>query len=233
MNCANHPLNDAVSYCGQCGRALCAECKREVSGMVYCENCIAARLHSPLPPWGGVGGGPSPGVALALGFVPGVGAIYNGQFTKAVAQVLIFGCLIAMQDRVHGGLDALFGLSAFAFYFYMVIDSYNTAKAKSLGKPIPDIFGLSEIRVNAPIGAALLIGLGALLLLDNLGVHWISQLGKFWPVLLIVGGILLLQRRLGGGSVSPSPPAPPAHPALPPLEKPSEGPSNIPGPKGL
>ena len=227
MKCANHPLNDAFSYCGQCGRSVCNECKRDVSGMVYCESCLTARLHSPLPPWGGVGTGPSPGVALALGFIPGVGAIYNGQITKAISQVLIFGCLIALGDRVHGGLDAVFGLGAAAFYFYMVIDSFQTAKAKSLGKPVPEWFGLSEVKVNAPIGAALLIGLGVLFLLDNLGYSVFNQISKFWPVLLIVAGFLILQHRLGGGSTPPAP----ASPVQP--EKPAEGPSNIPGPKGL
>ena len=228
MKCVNHPLNDAVSYCGQCGRSLCTECKRDVSGMVYCETCLAARLHNPLPPWGGMGAGPSPGVALALGFIPGVGAIYNGQFTKAIAQVLIFGCLIALGNRVHGGLDTLFGLASAAFYFYMVIDSFNTARAKSLGKPVPDMFGLTEFKLNAPIGASLLIGLGVLFLLDNLGIPVISQISKYWPLLLIVAGVLMLQRRMSAGSAPPpSPPAPPQ------LEKPGEGPSNIPGPKGL
>lgn len=227
MKCANHPFNDAVSYCGQCGRSLCAECKRDVSGMAYCESCLAARLHNPLPPWGGVGVGPSPGVALALGFIPGVGAIYNGQITKAITQVLIFGCIIAMGDRVHGGLDTLFGLGAAAFYFYMVIDSFQTAKAKSLGKPAPDMFGIGELKVNAPIGAALLIGVGVLFLLDNLGVPVINQISRFWPVLLIVAGFLLLQRRLGGAPASPTP----ASPVQP--EKPAEGPDNIPGTKGL
>jgi hypothetical protein len=195
--------------------------------MVYCESCLAARLHNPLPPWGGVGTGPSPGVALALGFIPGVGAIYNGQITKAISQVLIFGCLIAMSDRVHGGLDTVFGLGAAAFYFYMVIDSFQTAKAKSSGQPVPEWFGLSEMKLNAPVGAALLIGLGILFLLDNLGIPVLNQLGRFWPVLLIVAGLLLLQRRLGGGSTH----QPPTGPVQP--ERPAEGPGNIPGPKGL
>jgi hypothetical protein len=230
MKCANHPLNDSVSYCGQCGRPLCAECKRDVSGMVYCENCLSTRLHSTLPPWGGAGAGPSPGVALALGFIPGVGAIYNGQFTKAISQVLIFGCLIAMSNRVHGGLDTLFGLGAAAFYFYMVIDSFNTAKAKAAGKPVSDMFGLGEWKMTAPIGAALLIGLGVLFLLDNLGIPVLDQIGRYWPVLLIVAGFLLLQRRLGGGSHPPGPPTPPSPPKT---ERPAESPSNIPGPRGI
>jgi hypothetical protein len=224
MKCANHPLNDAFAYCGQCGRSLCNDCKREVGGMIYCESCLSARLHT-FPP-SLVGAGPSPGVALGLGFIPGVGAIYNGQVIKAMVQVLIFGSLIALGDRVHSPLDTIFGLGAAAFYFYMVIDSYQTAKAKQLGKPAPEWFGLGDTKMNVPIGAALLIGLGALFLLDNFGIPVFSQIGKFWPVLLIVLGILLLQRRLAG-----SKPETPAAPASP--EKPSEGPSNIPGPRGL
>ena len=227
MKCVHHPLNDAFAYCGQCGRAVCNECKRDVSGMVYCESCLAARLQSPLPPWGGIGTGPTPGVALALGFIPGVGAIYNGQITKAIMQVLIFGSLIALGDRVHGPLDTIFGLGAAAFYFYMVIDSFQTAKAKCSGKPAPEWFGLSEIKMNAPIGAALLIGLGVLFLLDNFDVPVFAQISKFWPIILIVAGVLLLQRRLGGSAPAPTPATPP------PPEKPGDGPSNIPGPKGL
>jgi len=226
MKCANHPLIDSSSYCGQCGRSLCADCKREVSGMVYCESCLATRMRNPLPPWGGVGVGPSPGVALALGFIPGVGAIYNGQVTKAISQVLIFGCLVALSNRAHGGLETVFGLGAAAFYFYMVIDSFQTAKAKATGQPVPEWFGMSEMKLNAPVGAALLIGLGILFLLDNLGVPVIDQLGKFWPVLLIVAGFLLLQRRFKGPhapSIQPNPPLP---------EKKEDGPGNSAGPKG-
>jgi hypothetical protein len=225
MKCANHPLNDAFAYCGQCGRAVCNDCKREVGGMTYCESCLSARLHSPLPPWGSVGVGPSPGWALALGFIPGVGAIYNGQISKAILQVLIFGSFIALGDR-EGGLGSIAPVAATAFYFYMVIDSFQTAKAKALGKPAPDWFGLSEAKLNAPIGAALLIALGALFLLDNLGVPVIRQIGKFWPLLLIGAGLFLLQRYVGGPK-----PQPPAGP--PASEKPPEGPSNIPGPRGL
>jgi hypothetical protein len=226
MKCAYHPLNDAFVYCGQCGRSLCNDCKREVGGMVYCESCLAARLHTSLPPLGGSGAVPSPGVALGLGFIPGVGAIYNGQIVKAMVQVLIFGSLIALGDRVHSPLDTIFGLGAAAFYFYMVIDSFQTAKAKQIGKPAPEWFGLGDTKMSAPIGAALLIGLGGLFLLDNFGIPVFSQIGKFWPVLLIVLGVLLLQRRFGGSKAQT-----PAAPASP--EKPSEGPSNIPGPRGL
>lgn len=198
MKCANHPLNDSVAFCAQCGQPICEPCRREVKGTSYCEPCLSARLQPPLWSSGGQhAAGGSPGVALALGFIPGVGAIYNGQIAKAMVQVLLFGSLIALSDRVHGPFGPIFALGAAAFYFYMVIDSYQTAKAKQMGQPTPEWFGLNELKMDAPIGAVLLIVLGLLFLLDNLGVHVFSQIGRFWPVLLIVLGLALLQKRLG------------------------------------
>jgi TM2 domain-containing membrane protein YozV len=221
MKCAKHPETDSVAFCAQCGRALCAECKHEVKGTTYCEECLAAHMQTfnPLAPTTG----PSPGIALALGFIPGVGAIYNGQVIKGMVQVLLFGSLIALSNRVGDPFDTIFGLGAAAFYFYMVIDAYQTARARQLGKPAPEWFGLSDMKMNAPIGAALLIGLGVLFLLDNFGVPVIRELGKFWPVLLIVIGILLLQRRMGGH---------PNH-GTQSSDANKHGPGNISGPQGM
>lgn len=120
MTCSLHPDIDSVAFCGQCGRALCRECKREVGGMIYCESCLDARLRgSALPPILGPNIGPNPGLALFLGFIPGVGSIYNGQIVKAMVQVLIFGSLIALTDRVGDPFGTIFGLGAAAFYFYI------------------------------------------------------------------------------------------------------------------
>ncbi len=225
MKCSNHSLVDSVAFCGQCGRPLCGECKRDVRGMVYCENCLAARLQGPgLPPL--LRAGPSPGIALALGFIPGVGAIYNGQIVKAMLQVLIVGSLIALNDRAGSPMDTIFGLGIAAFWAYMVIDSYQTARRKLLGQPTEEWFGLGDMKMNAPLGAALLIGLGVLFLLDNLGIPIFRHASKFWPVLLIVVGVILLQRRMGGSS-----PPPPAGPEIP--GAPKESPHNIPGPRGM
>lgn len=217
MTCANHPQTDSVAYCGQCGRPLCPVCKREVSGMIYCETCLANRLRSStLPPMVGLGEGPNPGLALFLGFIPGVGSIYNGQIMKAMVQVLIFGCLIALSNRVGGPFDTIFGLGAAAFYFYMVIDSYQTARRRQLGQPPEEWLGLGDFKMNAPIGAALLIGLGALFLLDNFGIPVFESITRFWPVILIVIGLIMLQHRMrrggppsgGGGSAPGGPQAP-------------------------
>jgi TM2 domain-containing membrane protein YozV len=226
MKCVNHSSVDSVAFCGQCGRPLCGACRHDVRGMAYCENCLAARLQGPgLPPLYGPSGGPNPGVALALGFIPGVGAIYNGQIVKAIVQVLIFASLIAMGDRAEN-MGPLFGIGAAAFYFYMVIDSYQTAKRKQLGQPAEEWFGLGDMKMNAPIGAVLLIGMGALFLLDNLGVPVFRHVGKFWPVLLILIGLALLQRRFSRGSAVTPPGAEP-----PGASK--QGPTDFPGPLSM
>jgi hypothetical protein len=181
--------------------------------MTYCENCLAARVQgSTLPPLLGASGAPTPGVALGLGFIPGVGAAYNGQVVKGLLQVLIFISLWGLAERI----DVL-GWAVAAFWIYIAIDSYQTARRKQLGLPTEEWFGLGDARMNAPIAAALLITLGALFLLDNLGLPVFQHVAKFWPVLLIVVGIILLQRRTGRGG-TPSPPP---------------GPGGAPGPPGL
>ena len=53
MNCANHPNMPNVAYCRTCGKPLCAGCQRDVQGVIYCENCLAERLHGVHPPGGG------------------------------------------------------------------------------------------------------------------------------------------------------------------------------------
>jgi hypothetical protein len=227
MKCANHVEVDSVAFCGYCGKPVCGECRKEVRGTSYCETCLAERLQ---PSKGAAKtkptGSPNPGVALGLGFIPGVGAIYNGQVLKAIAQVLIFGSLIAMGDRVHGSGGGLFGLAIAAFYFYMVIDSFQTAKRKSQGLPVEEWFGLGDARLNAPIGAALLIGLGVMFLLDNFGVPIFPLVGRFWPLGLIAIGLLMLKKRLQGDAT----PAPPSFPPEPPKSGPGSFPS---GPQSM
>ena len=73
--------------------------------------------------------GSSPGLAALLGFIPGVGAMYNGEYTKGFIHVLIFASLIWATDHVND----LFGLGIAAFVLYMPIEAYQTAKAKLMG----------------------------------------------------------------------------------------------------
>src|SRR5438270_13580663 len=151
MNCAVHNQTQAVAYCRTCGQAPGEECKRDVMGAIYCEPCIAARLQGapgvnvpgativaplPVPP-----GAPSPVIAGLLGFIPGVGAMYNGQFVKAFAHVVIFVMLIIAANNIHWA----FGWMIAFFIFYMAFEAYKTAEAKRHGLPAPDPLGLDKM----------------------------------------------------------------------------------------
>ena len=85
---------------------------------------------------------PSPTVAALVGFIPGAGALYNGQFTKALIHVLAFASFIWLAAEGYG----LFGGLMIAFtVFYMVADAYKTAEARLYGLPVPDPFGLASL----------------------------------------------------------------------------------------
>ena len=154
MTCAIHPDIPASAYCRTCGKGLCESCKREVKGVIYCQDCLAARLEGTVPPGAQVPPStvvvpvtetaPNPGLALFLGFIPGVGAFYNGQYIKGFAHVIIFALLIRMAD-IGGPWDVLFGLAIPTWIFYMVADAYRTARARLLGQPLPDPLGLNNL----------------------------------------------------------------------------------------
>jgi hypothetical protein len=143
MNCANHPDVAVVAYCQSCGKPLCAACMRSVGGVVYCEPCLQARVAPP-PGTQAFPGGPGyhahPMLAGLLGFIPGVGAMYNGQFVKALAHVLIFAVFVSLADK-----SFVFGLMIAAWVFYQVFDAAQTAKARRDGLPLPNPFGLNDL----------------------------------------------------------------------------------------
>jgi len=222
MNCANHPQNPVAAYCRTCGKPVCASCTRQVMGVIYCENCLAERVSGSAPPpslvpyhgvyRGPVQTGPNPALAgILAGFFPlGVGAVYCGQYAKALAHLIIFVLLIVgANEASHSHSDAMgwiFGLGIAAFYFYQLIDAIKSAKAIQLGQPAPDPFGLGSMfttgekheqaRAGVPTGAVILIVLGALFLLHNLG-PWYLSFDIMWPILLVaLGAWLFVKRRV-------------------------------------
>src|SRR5271156_1704826 len=147
MNCINHPETPVAAYCQNCGKALCSECTRPVGGFIYCEQCLAAKVGvpgaqpgAPFPGDPMLVSGPNPALATILGIIPGVGAMYNGQFVKAMIHVLVFVILIAITDQ-----HDFFGFFIAAWVLYQIFDANQTAKARRDGLPLPDPFGLNEL----------------------------------------------------------------------------------------
>jgi hypothetical protein len=142
--------------------------------------------------------GGSPGLAFLLGLIPGVGAVYNGQYAKGLIHVVIFGILISVASNGASGFEPLFGLLIGCFYFYMPFEAYHTAKLRNAGLPVDEFSGVMPRRgpSSAPVGPIVLIVIGVLFLLSNLEVIEFRKLMRFWPAVLIVLGIYMLYERV-------------------------------------
>ena len=179
-----------AGYCRQCGKALTPETLREVQGAYYCSDCLAA--------W--VSQGPQrrkssegrAATAAVLGIIPGLGAVYNGDYVKALIHVLVFGSIISLIDRSPG----IFVPMLVAWIFYMPFEAYQTAKARAQsGRPNP---ADAPLRRRETIGPVLLIAIGTLALLNELNIIDFDRILSFWPLGLIALGVWLLMKRQEG-----------------------------------
>jgi TM2 domain-containing membrane protein YozV len=233
MNCANHPELQAVAYCRECGKPMCADCQRPALGSIYCAEHAPVTAtaipelpppvpqdykardyrtfaeapttepsflpppppppHNPytaaepvvVPPAGNPNSHPL--LALFLGFIPGVGAIYNGQYAKGLIHAVVFGVLVSIASSSHGSgvLTPLIGILIAAWVFYMAFEAFHTASKRRNGIAVDEFSSIMDVQPTQgrfPIGAVILIGLGFILLLDTTDIIDIEQLTRFWPV---------------------------------------------------
>ena len=212
-----------IGYCRVCGKALDESNATAAEGTLYCTEhgpqaqvsgsvppplpneppspYTAPAYHAvpPLPP--SADARVSPGLAFILGFIPGVGAVYNGQYAKGLVHVVIFGSIIGiLSSGAARGFEPLFGLMIPTFVFYMCFEAYHTAKKRRDGEMVDEFSGLvrrdSAAPSRFPLAPALLIAFGILFLLDNLEILKIGRLLRYWPAALIVLGLYLLYERI-------------------------------------
>jgi hypothetical protein len=216
ITCANHPELPVAAFCRTCGKPLCAACRRQVAGTVFCsEHAPATTSSTPPPPrTPPVNDSPytapppssahsmhtSPALAFLLGFIPGVGAIYNAQYAKGLVHAVVFGLLItAVSSHSVHGFGPLLGIMIAVFVFYMALEAYHTARKRQSGEPIEEFSSLVGTGEDGfPTGAVVLIGLGFLLLLNTLDLISIEAALRFWPAGLILIGAYMLYSRLKG-----------------------------------
>jgi len=228
MNCQNHVDVPATAYCRACGKPVCDECRRDAFGTVYCAEHVPAPappLSAQAPPAPGPGAPPygmpvppmgpqasyayadvSPGLALFLGVIPGVGAIYNGQYAKGMVHAIVWGVLMSIADsRAAHGLEPLFVIGVIAWMAYMAFEAYHTARKRRMGEPVDEYSSLIDLRGrhNVPVAGIVLIVLGILLLLHTLDLLDFERVSRYWPVLLIAAGAYLLYGRFTGHDSAP------------------------------
>src|SRR5215475_13406770 len=222
MKCAVHPEVDATGFCRNCGKALCSTCARPVRDVLYCENCLAAGMgmavpqpQSPMsdpysapnyqtnfvPPATAVPpanpGRPSGAIAFMLGLFPGLGAVYNAEYNKALIHLVVFTAILlglveaANADDFSVGPVLVLSLMLAGFVFYMAFDAMRVAQAKVNGETVND--PLNEFSKKLPIGPIILIGIGGLLLLGNFHIFRYLNINfwRLWPLVLIAVGIMM------------------------------------------
>ena len=141
MDCVNHSGVSATAYCQNCGKPLCATCVRTATGgQILCEPCWTSWQTLQQPFVATQSQGPNPAAAAVLGLIPGVGAMYNGQFFKGLIHVVIFAVLVSITEY-HG----IFGLFIAAWILYQSFEAFHTARALRDGQPPPDPLGLNEV----------------------------------------------------------------------------------------
>ena len=141
----------------------------------------------------------SPGVAAFLGFIPGVGAIYNGQYAKGLVHAVIFGLIISIMSHSGGEGEPMLAFLLVAWVFYMIFEAYHTARKRMLGEPVDEFSSLVNMRPAGrgfPTGAVALIVLGVVLLLNTLDILDFRYIARYWPVVLILAGVYMLWARL-------------------------------------
>jgi len=212
MTCAVHSDVDAVGYCRNCGKAMCSTCVRPVRDVLYCEDCLASIMGIPgvtpaaapgaevpassLPPATPVGRSTSsPGVAFVLGLFPGLGAVYNGEYNKALIHIVVFAAMIVgLSSDIGDSADVLLSLLLAGFVLYMAFDAMRTARARNFGEaPVDPLESWSK---NRPVGPIILIALGVLFLLNNFSWFPFYRIGRLWPLVLIGVGVLMFRNRL-------------------------------------
>ncbi len=194
-------INRAVVQCSRCARPLCPVCDHRIRGFPYCQDCIVSgvellqqqqqsRLGASSAEM--VRRKTSPLVALLLSFiVPGLGAAYNGQTSKALVHFTIFASFIQMATVTDG--VAFFILGFIGTWLFAAVDAFRTAQLIRSGlAPDAESDAIARRLYGNPLAwAVVLISLGTIFLLHTMfGVR--LPVREFLPVVLVLLGAYML-----------------------------------------
>ncbi|MEN3000358.1 MAG: hypothetical protein ABDI19_00770 [Armatimonadota bacterium] len=137
MNCFLHPHTPATDRCTDCDQPICEVCTVRVNTRPYCEACAANHhQHSAL-------------TALVFGLlVPGLGQVYNGDYSKAIA-IFLTGWLIL--PWIYGIVDA-------------VLVAQEIAEGRRLEQGVPPGYLILALKIGAIFFSCLYISLVWLLI---------------------------------------------------------------------
>ena len=191
---------DGVSYCSECapsvqppveGASPADEILRGAHQVTIDTATVASAVNQRTKEaFSTAADGPHPFLAGLLGFVPGLGAVYNGQYVKGIVHAAIFGMLIAISTSSdHEAIPALMVPLVVFFVLYMPIEAVRTARAIRRGEQVEEMSGIVGVLFDAsndsPVPGVLFIALGVFFLLFTLGVLDAELVFKAWPLIIV------------------------------------------------
>src|SRR5947209_18344670 len=202
MNCNYHQKNAATVQCSQCARPLCLACDHRIRGFPFCQDCIVAGVEmlryqqSRISDAHVIRRKTSPFVATLLSFfVPGLGAAYNGQTSKAIVHFAIFASffqLALVTQSVEFGLP-LYIAGFFGVWLFSAVDAYRTAPLLPAGlAPDTEQYVIARPLYGSPLawGVTLMV-LGTIFLVHSfIGIR--LPIRQVLPVLLLLLGAYML-----------------------------------------
>jgi hypothetical protein len=198
MICSYHNMNAAVVQCSRCARPLCPACDHRIRGFPYCQDCIVAGVEL-LQQQPALLAAPhqilrrtSKWVATLLSLiVPGLGAAYNGQTSKALVHFALFASCWQMAAVTNAVM--FFVLGALGVWLFAAVDAYRTAQLISMGlTPNAESDPIARRLYGHPLAwSIVLIALGSIFLMHTLfGVQF--PVRQLLPVALVVLGAYML-----------------------------------------
>src|SRR5436189_3131136 len=198
MTCNYHQKNAATVQCSQCARPLCLACDHRIRGFPFCQDCIVAGVEmlryqqSRSSDAHVIRRQTLPFVATFLSFfVPGLGAAYNGQTSKAIVHFAIFASFFQMAVITDG--ISFFVLGVFGTWLFAAVDACRTAQLIRAGlAPDAEEDAITRQLYGNPLAwGVTLIVLGTMFLSHTLlGLQF--PMRRALPLLLVIlGGYIL------------------------------------------
>jgi hypothetical protein len=183
---------ESQETCNACRKPLCGECAHKIKGKAYCQECLVEGAEWVATLKGLRLPSDAPRRAAFCAIVPGLGAVYNNEYLKAITYFAVWAALSTMGSRVNG----IFVVGAIVFVIFTMFDAYRCAEAKIRSRlqsgTAPE--GPAQQDKTTIGWGIFLIVLGVLFLLENIIPYYF--LNRLWPLLFIALGAFLIYRAI-------------------------------------
>ena len=220
MQCKNHPEENGVNTCNQCGCWICDKCSFERGGRIFCPHCTAQPNANGVGASGGVeplgmaNSKPGPygptlkhvnqSISWGLLFffsvivpLPGLNYMYMGFIKRGLVAMSAFFGTIYIASQIGGGLAVLFVFSIPVLWMACVFDGFRIRARINAGEVVTDNIDdvTSFIGRNRLVLAGILIILVAINIMGSILPWIVGLLRRAIPILIAIWVICTLFKK--------------------------------------